>query len=162
MSLASRLSEKLPSLDILVLEAAPDQTDHPLTQTPDGAFAAHDSEVDWNYDSIPQKQLHDRVIHLSAGKSLSGATAVNYGLWLRGPKNDYDRWADMVGDDSWSYESLLPYFRGFEKHYDSSADPLQHGFDGPMHVNILGVLGKSLVPNRTWIITVDIRLDLAR
>ena len=135
LSLASRLSKKCPSFDILVLEGAPDQTNHPLTQTPEGAFAAHGSELDWNYDSIPQKQLNDRVIHLSAGKSLSGATAINYGLWLRGPKNDYDRWADLVRDDGWSYDSLLPYFREFETHYDTAADPIQHGFSGPMHTS---------------------------
>ena len=108
LSSGSRLSKRCPLLDILVLEGAPDQTSHPLTQTPEGAFAAHDSGLDWGYDSIPQKQSNDRAIRLSAGKSLSGATAVNYGLWLRGPKNDYDRWADMVGDDGWSYDSLLP------------------------------------------------------
>lgn len=130
--LAAQLSRKRGDLDILVLEAAPDQTSHPLAQTPEGAFAAHDSELDWNYDSIPQKQLNDRVIHCSAGRSLSGATAVNYGLWLRGPKSDYDRWARLCRDDSWSYDSLLPYFRALETHYDPDGDREQHGFGGPI------------------------------
>jgi choline dehydrogenase-like flavoprotein len=82
--------------------------------------------------------MNDIAIHLSASKFLSGATAVNYGLWLRGPKNDYDRWADMVGDGGWSYNSLLPYFRGFKSHYDASADPFQHGFDDPIHTFSVG------------------------
>jgi len=44
----------------------------------------------------------------------------------------------MVGDDGWSYDSLLPYFRGFESHYDASADPVQHGFNGPIHTFSVG------------------------
>jgi len=132
LSLASRLSQKHPELSIVVLEGAPDQTNHPLTATPDGAFATYDSEVDWNYNSIPQKALNDRVIHLSAGKSLSGATAINYGLWARGPKNDYDRWGELVGDDKWGYDGFLPYFKDFEKHFNRDDGREQHGFEGPM------------------------------
>lgn len=133
LSLASRLSQRDPSLDILVIEAGPDQAGHPLTGTPFGAFTAGGSDIDWSYKSIPQKQLSNRVIPLSAGKVLSGATAINYGLWLRGPAADYDRWAELVGDRAWSYESLLPYFRRLEKHHDPKADAEQHGFEGVMH-----------------------------
>lgn len=136
LALASRLSHSLPSTSnhsILVLEAGEDRTGHPLTSTPSGAFAAHDSEIDWNYDSISQKQLKDRVIHMSAGKALSGATAVNYGLWNRGPKADYDRWGELTGDEGWSYEGLLPYFKAMEHHFDDSPESREHhGFSGPV------------------------------
>lgn len=136
LALASRLSHSLPSTSnhsILVLEAGENRTGHPLTSTPSGAFAAHDSELDWNYDSIPQKQLKDRVIHMSAGKALSGATAVNYGLWNRGPKDDYDRWGELTDEKGWSYEGLLPYFKAMEHHFDDSPKSReQHGFSGPM------------------------------
>lgn len=39
----------------------------------------------------------------------------------------------MVGDDRWSYEGLLPYFKKSEHHFDPSADPNQHGFEGPTY-----------------------------
>lgn len=54
------------------------------------------------------------------------------GGWLRGFKEDYDLWADMVGDSRWSYEGLLPYFRKIESHFDPNGDRSIHGFDGPV------------------------------
>ena len=39
----------------------------------------------------------------------------------------------MVGDERWSYDGLLPYFRKTENHHDPQTDPHQHGFDGPIH-----------------------------
>ena len=36
-------------------------------------------------------------------------------------------------DDRWSYNGLLPYFRKTESHHNPSADPEQHGFNGPIH-----------------------------
>lgn len=41
----------------------------------------------------------------------------DYGRYHRGPPSDYDRWATLTDDPSWSYESLLPLFKrseGFE------------------------------------------------
>lgn len=69
---------------------------------------------------------------MSAGKAFSGATAINYGLWLRRSSADYDRWSMIVGDDNWSYRGFLPYFKGFERHFDPEGDREQHGFDEPM------------------------------
>lgn len=132
LSLASRLSKAKPSLDVLVIESGPDSSGHPFTSTPSGAFAVAGSELDWNYRSTPQRTLNNRELPLSAGKTLSGATAINYGLWLRGSSADYDRWAMVVGDSNWSYDALLPYFKGLEKHFDLEGDQAQHGFDGPM------------------------------
>jgi len=35
-------------------------------------------------------------------------------IYARGNKNDYDNWADLTGDASWSYEQLLPFFKKSE------------------------------------------------
>ena len=58
---------------------------------------------------------------------------MNYGCWTRGHSKDYDAWAEQVGDNRWSYEEHLPYFRRTEHHYDDTADPQVHGFHGPIH-----------------------------
>lgn len=31
--------------------------------------------------------------------------------YTRGSKDDFDRWADVTGDDQWSWNSLYPYMR---------------------------------------------------
>jgi choline dehydrogenase-like flavoprotein len=132
--LASRLHEKKPSLSILLLEAGPDCTGHPLTSAPLACFGAHHSDLDWDYKTAPQKHLDGRDCYAAAGKVLSGGNAINYGSWTRGPKADYDHWAEVVGDQQWSYDGLLPYFKKTEQHYgDAEKDSQQHGFDGPIH-----------------------------
>lgn len=31
--------------------------------------------------------------------------------YTRGSKEDYDRWANVTGDDGWSWDKLIPYMR---------------------------------------------------
>lgn len=52
---------------------------------------------------------------------------------LAGPATDYDLWAEVVGDASWKYEHMLPYFRMSETHHGKRRDEVQHGYDGPLH-----------------------------
>jgi len=145
-TLASRLHESNPSLKILIVEAGADPKDHPLTSSPLACFAAHHSDLDWAYSTTPQKHLDGRSCYASAGKALSGGSTTNYGTWTRGGAADYDLWAKVVDDPRWSYESLLPYFRKTESHYDQQVDHTQHGFNGPIHT--ASVSGSS--PNRQY------------
>ncbi|OGM41146.1 hypothetical protein ABOM_009852 [Aspergillus bombycis] len=133
-ALASRLYEKNNSLNILIIEAGANAVDHPLTSAPLACFGAHYSPLDWAYTTVPQKHLNGRECYNSAGKALGGGSATNYGTWTRGNAADYDRWAKLVGDDGWSYEGLLPYFKRTETHFDGAkADSAMHGTDGPIH-----------------------------
>jgi choline dehydrogenase-like flavoprotein len=131
---ATRLAEHDTTLIVLVIEAGSDVSNHPLTSEPLAAFQAHFSPLDWAYTTTPQTHLDNRSCYNSAGKGLGGGTAVNYATWTRGPREDYDDWASLVGDKRWSYDGLLPYFKRTESCQDKptkeSAD--QHGFDGPI------------------------------
>ena len=145
-TLAARLHEGNPSLSIIILEAGPDIKGNPLTIAPLACFAAHYSELDYAYHTIPQKQLDNRFCYQAGAKALSGGTAINYGTWTRGSAADYDDWAKQVGDDRWSYKSLLPYFRKVEHHFDLNGDPEAHGFHGPIHTASV----TSSSPNRKY------------
>ena len=50
-------------------------------------------------------------------------------MFLRGLPEDYDTWASS-GNDEWTFEELLPYFRKLETDTDFSDD--FHGTDGPI------------------------------
>ncbi|KAL3483100.1 alcohol oxidase [Aspergillus germanicus] len=134
-ALASRLASLDPTLHILLIEAGPNVSTHPLTSTPLACFAAHHSALDWDYTTTPQPHLNNRTCYNSAGKALGGGTAVNYGTWTRGNAADYDLWGRVVGDEErWGYANgLLEYFKRTETHFAPDVDTRVHGREGPIY-----------------------------
>ena len=133
-ALASRLHEGNPDLSIALLERGPDERKNPLVLNPLGVAKLHEVGLDSIYPTEPQPQLDNRRIELHAGNILSGSSAVNYGLWMRGHSKDYDHWASLVGDKRWSYQGLLPYLKRIEAHWDPDGSRETHGFDGPFKI----------------------------
>lgn len=133
-AIATRLKEYNPSASVTLVEAGSDEHANPLITEPMGTFQLHMSPFEYNYATAPQEAYNGRKVYNAGGKVLSGSSSVNYAMWTRGGRDDYDLWADIVGDQRWSYESLLPYFRRTESHHDpQSVDPKEHGFEGPIH-----------------------------
>ncbi|KAJ5109449.1 glucose dehydrogenase [Penicillium angulare] len=131
-AVASRLKQRNPSFDIIVIEAGDDASNQPDTQTFPGLFSLLGSPLDWTYKTEPQPNTCDRTHEVHAGKAVGGGSTINFGGWSRGDAADYDDWASIVGDDRWSYNGLLPYFRRSET-FDSQ-DSHNHGFDGPVKI----------------------------
>jgi choline dehydrogenase-like flavoprotein len=79
---ASRLHERDPSLSILLIEAGPDSSTTPLAETvatPIKAPLLWDSELDWNYKTIPQKNIGGAELSVRAGKAMGGGSVINAG-----------------------------------------------------------------------------------
>ncbi|KNG48598.1 putative glucose dehydrogenase [Stemphylium lycopersici] len=131
--IASRLHERKPELSIVLIEGGSDPTGNPHVIDPAGAANLHFSEFDYNYTTTPQAHLDGKPKRNVGFKGLGGGTVMNSGGWIRGDAQDYDEWSRDVGDERWSYAGLLPYFKRTEKHFDPTADPSQHGHDGPVH-----------------------------
>ena len=131
--LANRLSAD-PRRSVLLLEAGPDYTfdrlpaelKHDLNQAASEAGAAHN----WSFvgQSTPQQS---RPLHVARGKVTGGSSAINHQILLRGAPEDFDAWA-AAGNDQWSYQQTLPYFRRLESDADIRDD--FHGSDGPIPV----------------------------
>ncbi|CAF9922171.1 MAG: hypothetical protein ALECFALPRED_002040 [Alectoria fallacina] len=132
--IASRLHQGDPSKSILVVERGPDERKHPQITNPVAApLIPLTTNLVSQYHTVPQAGLAGRSILTLAGNILSGSSAVNYGMWSRGDKADYEQWAKSSGDDRWTYDRMMPYFNRSEHHHDPDADPKVHGFDGPIH-----------------------------
>ena len=70
------------------------------------------SEVDWSLRSTPHRNLAGRTIDLERGKTLGGSSAINYMMWVRGARQDFDRWANEYGCGAeWSYAGVLDSFK---------------------------------------------------
>jgi choline dehydrogenase len=137
--IAARVSED-PSRSVLLLEAGPyyptgDQMPADLLNGNDNSYFAHD----WGYEAETNDQ--GKLVHLPAGRVVGGSSAVNTAIALRGTPEDYDEWASL-GNDEWSWQKVLPYFRRLED--DQDFDDRSHGRGGP--VPIRRYRGNELVP----------------
>lgn len=61
---------------------------------------------------------------------------------MRGSKVDFDEWASLAEDSRWSYDGLLPYFKSTESFWNSNTNPSQHGYDGPLKVEVPSTTGR--------------------
>ncbi|KAK1977732.1 GMC oxidoreductase [Colletotrichum cereale] len=67
--------------------------------------------VDWNFVTQGQAGANNRKIHYARGKCLGGSSARNFMIYQRGTKQTFQKWADAVGDDSYTWDALLPHFK---------------------------------------------------
>jgi choline dehydrogenase-like flavoprotein len=128
--LAARLSEN-PNVSICLLEAGPVDKSV-LIQCPAGlALLAQSTQANWGFETVPQAGLNGRRGYQPRGKVLGGSSSVNAMCYIRGPREDYDRWA-AEGAPGWGFDDLLPYFRKSE-HNERGGDAW-HGTGGPLNV----------------------------
>ncbi len=141
--LANRLSED-PGRSVLLLEAGPDYPGP--DQLPDELKfdmnqAASEEGAAHNWSLVGRSTAQQaRPLHVARGKVTGGSSAINHQILLRGAPEDFDGWA-AAGNDEWSYQKTLPYFRRLENDADIRDD--FHGSEGPIPV--------WRHPNETWI-----------
>ncbi|KAI4762587.1 alcohol oxidase [Aureobasidium sp. EXF-3400] len=104
--------------------------------------------VDWNFKTTPQVGLENQTFDYARGKTLGGSSALNVMAYHRGTRQSYASWAHTVDDQSYAFDSFLPFF---EKSINYTT-PNQHlraanatippanasafsGADGPLHVS---------------------------
>ncbi|WP_421131834.1 GMC family oxidoreductase [Alteromonas sp. A079] len=128
--LATRLSEN-PALRVLLLEAGGKDT-NPLIHIPFGlSLLSRFESVGWGYHTAPQKAMYERELFWPRGKTLGGSSSVNAMCYIRGQREDYDRWV-TEGAQGWGFDSVLPYFKRSEN-FEEGADEF-HGTGGPLNV----------------------------
>ncbi|KAL1449418.1 hypothetical protein MTO96_043968 [Rhipicephalus appendiculatus] len=64
------------------------------------------------------------------GKVLGGSSVINFQLYVRGNKRDFDGWEKRHGAKGWSYKDVLPYFKKFESYKGPNANSEYRGLKG--------------------------------
>ncbi|XP_055920826.1 glucose dehydrogenase [FAD, quinone]-like [Eupeodes corollae] len=133
--LANRLSAN-PNWTVYLLEAGGNEN------------FAHDIPVlvpllqktnsNWNYKSVPQANscfgMNNNMCGLPRGRVLGGTSSINFMIYNRGNRRDFDRWAEN-GNFGWSYNDVLPLFKRVEAaSLESFKYSDYHNTTGPLSV----------------------------
>ncbi|KAF8665712.1 hypothetical protein AX16_000162 [Volvariella volvacea WC 439] len=141
---AARLSEN-PDHQVLLLEAGGSDEGVTVISTPLlGPSMSPFSPFDWNYTTIAQPGLNGRSIPYPRGFVLGGSSSINSMVHTQGTIEDFDRYAEISGDEGWSWDALLPYLLKSEEYvppvdgHDTTnqIDPAVHGTNGPLLLTV--------------------------
>ncbi len=129
--LANRLSQD-PEVSVLLLEAG-GKDDWIWIHIPVGyLYCIGNPRTDWCYRTESEPGLGGRSILYARGRVLGGCSSINAMIYMRGQSGDYDEWARLVGDSSWSWEHVLPLFKRSEDHWRGGDE--WHGRGGELRI----------------------------
>jgi choline dehydrogenase len=129
--LASRLTES-GRYKVLLLEAGGNDNKFWIHVPMGYAKTFVDPKVNWKFESEPEKELNGRTMYQPRGKVLGGTSSINGMIYMRGNSADYDQWRQL-GNEGWSYDDVLPYFRKAEDNERGASE--YHGSGGPLRVS---------------------------
>ena len=128
---ARRLAENA-NVHVLLLEAG-GRDDLPSVTDPNQWRTIIGSDLDWKFQTQPERALNGRILPYSMGKILGGGSGINVSMWARGHKTDWDFFAQEAGDPDWNYESVLGLYRRIED-WHGKPDSRHRGTGGPVYV----------------------------
>ena len=101
-------------------------------------------DMNWGYKTTPQPHCGDRELDYSRGLGLGGSSAINFGVYTVGARDDYEEWARIVGDDAFRWEPIQARFKRLENFHGTLPAGLSskyaapkdsdHGSSGPLDV----------------------------
>ena len=131
--LANRLSAR-SSNRVLLLESG--KWDNGFwTKIPVGYFRTiNNSSVTKHTMTQPSESISGRSIDWPRGHVVGGSSSVNGLAFIRGQRENFNRWADL-GLIEWGYNDVLPFFRKLENF--SGPESQNHGTLGELQVSEL-------------------------
>lgn len=161
--MASRLASNQSSPAILLIEAgiARDTSNADILAERWTAVSLFPNSVEY-HTTEPQKWLNNRSINYDRGKVLGGSSAINMCAYTIGPKDDYDRWAEIVGDASYGWENAVRIRREKLEAFHSVTEEEFRGYALP-DMSVHGEHGALAVSfPRVWESSMITQLDAAK
>lgn len=93
------------------------QDENEISDVPSLAHYLQLTRMDYQYKTEPTGKaclgMKRGRCNWPRGKVLGGSSVLNYMLYVRGNRHDYDHW-ESLGNPGWSYDDVLPYFKKSE------------------------------------------------
>ncbi|TDZ36898.1 alcohol dehydrogenase [Colletotrichum spinosum] len=144
--LASRLANAPSEPSIALLEGGSDINKPEYRRTADRFTTIGQPGLSYDYVSTPQEHACNRQILQIRGRGLGGSSAINFQVWSLGAREEFDAWAEIAGDETWGFDSVIARIKELENlHLDEltpewteyvQPDSKYHGFSGPIDVSI--------------------------
>ncbi|KIV86322.1 hypothetical protein PV11_01939 [Exophiala sideris] len=148
---ASRLSED-SNVKVGVIEAGGPVFDDPRVTVPGRMGQTIGTEHDWAFETIPQAGLNGRTLPWPRGKMLGGTSAMNFLVWNRAAREDYDAW-ESLGNPGWGWAGLKYYFmksESLKRPSEANAEKFKflvtdgdHGIAGPVQTSVGAYLSET-------------------
>jgi len=127
---ANRLSES-GLYSVLLIEAG-GRDASPWIKLPVGfGKTYYNPQYNYMYYSEAEKEMAGRKLYAPRGKVQGGSGSINAMIYVRGQAADFDDWA-AAGNEGWSYQDVLPYFKKLEQHPEGDTD--YHSSQGMMGI----------------------------
>lgn len=131
--LANRLSSR-PKNRVLLIEAG-DWDNGFWLRLPVGYYKTmNNPKVSRHFATEPSEGSGGRSINWPRGRVIGGSSSINGLIFIRGQHQNFDDWA-ALGNDGWSFNEVLPYFRKLEN-FNGGASQF-HGHHGELQVSKL-------------------------
>lgn len=134
-AVANRLSEN-PKWKILLIEAG--DNENLLMDIPMAVHYLQSYKINWGYKTERSENyclgMNNNQCNWPRGKVMGGSSVLNYMVYTRGNKKDYDGWA-ALGNEGWDYQNVSKYFDRMENNIVPNVTPGYHGVDGPLTVS---------------------------
>ncbi|KAK2795801.1 hypothetical protein FQN52_003651 [Onygenales sp. PD_12] len=155
-AVATGLANAPGSPKVLLLEAGGSNEGREVRVDGKRWITFQNKDMNWGYKTTPQENCNNREIDYSRGRGVGGSTAINFGVYSIGARDDYDEWARLVDDDTFNWENMQDRFKkletfhgdvpnGVDKKY-VAPKPSDHGQCGPIHVGFASEWERDLLP----------------
>ena len=114
--LANRLSAD-PTKRVLLLEAGGKDNYHWVHIPVGYLYCINNPRTDWRFKTESEAGLNGRSLLYPRGRILGGCSSINGMIYMRGQARDYDQWANVTGENEWSWSACLEDFKSHEDNY---------------------------------------------
>ncbi|CAI0645559.1 unnamed protein product [Colletotrichum noveboracense] len=154
VAVAARLSEGLPDSKILLIEAGPEAWDEPKINVPGMKGSTLATKYDWNFTTVAQTNVNNRVFSVNRGKVLGGSSALNLMSYDRSAAEEYDSW-EALGNAGWNWETMIAAMKKSENFTGINTDT--YGSEGVGDSGPVKAVINRIIPEHqeTWIPTMN-------